>query len=166
MIWGAVSLFFIIIFYITLAFQLSNRERQVDAKEDQDVRFVIECFGLDPDQPMKLEHSYHSSGSWAGDYMKVFAVKMAHIEAFNMEQIPGWIRGDKLWPTMRNAVEFITNFTNTDELRWFPTREQIFASTYYVYPVRMVLHGTHPDSVRIMVMRPSDKMVFFAALKT
>ena len=166
MIWGAVSLFFIIIFYITIAVQLSHRERQVDAEQDQDVRFVTECFGLDPAKPLTLEHSYHSSGSWAGDYMKMFAVKMVHIEASKIDQKPGWIRGDKLWPTMRNSVELITNFTNTDDLRWFPTREQIFTSAYYVYPVRMVLHGTRRDSVRIMVMRPSDKMVFFAALKT
>ena len=75
MIWGAVSLLFIIVFYITLAFQLSHRERQIAAKEDQDVRFVTECFGLDPAKPLKLEHSYHATGSWAGDYMKLFAVK-------------------------------------------------------------------------------------------
>lgn len=165
MIWGAISLLFVIIFYATLAFQLSHRNAKVDEKDDQDVYFVTEYFGLHHHEPVKLEHSYKSTGSWAGDYMKIFAIKIAHIEESEIGQMQGWVRGDKLLPTIRGSVKFITNFTDRDELRWFPTSEQIFSSAYYVYPVRMVLYGTQPDSVRIMVVRPSDKMVFFAALK-
>lgn len=126
MIWGAVSLLFVIVFYATLAFQLSHRNAKIDGRDDQDVRFVVECFGLHPDEPVKLAHSHQSTGSWAGDYMKVFAIKMEHLEESEIDQRQDWIRGDTLTPTLRNAVKFVTNLTEKDVLRWFPTSEQIF----------------------------------------
>ncbi len=165
MIWGAVSLIGIIIFYVTLTYQMSARKTGTVKSDDQDVRFVFESFGISQDQPIKLEPSDNASGSWSGDYMKVFAVKLAHIEESELIQKLDVIRGDKLTPIIRNCVEFVTSFTDQDELRWFPTSKQIFSDTYYVYPVRTVLHGTLPDSVQVIVIRPSDKMVFFAGVK-
>ncbi len=114
---GAIFLLFAIIFYATIAYQLSHRNSKVDEKEDQDVRFVTEYFGLRQNEPVKLQHSFKSTGSWAGDYMKMFAIKIAHIEESGIDQMQGCIRGDKLLPTIRNSVEFITNFTDRDELR-------------------------------------------------
>jgi len=74
-------------------------------------------------------------------------------------------RGDKLTSIIRDAVEFVINFTDESLVPWFPKSEQILSSEYHVYPVRMVLLGTYPDSVHIIFIRPADKMVFFVAVK-
>jgi hypothetical protein len=165
MIWGAVSLIGIIIFYVTLAYQMSTRKTKIVESDDQDVRFVLECFGRSHDQPMKLAHSYKAPATWSGDYMKAFAMKIAHIEESEIIQRHDVIRGDTLTPIIRSSVEFVTDFTDRDELRWFPTREQILSNACYVYPVRIVLYGTRPDAVHIIVIRPSDQMVFYACVK-
>ena len=165
MIWGAVSLLGIIVFYATLAYQISTRTTRIVESDDQDVRFVLDWFGLSHDQKVNIEHSYHPTGSWSGDYMKAFAIKIAHIEESEIIQKHGVSSGDKLTPIIRNAVEFVTNFTDQSEMHWFPKSEQILSSKYYIYPVRMVLLGTYPDSVHIIFIRPADKMVFYIAVK-
>jgi len=104
MIWGAVSLLGIIVFYVTVAYQIGTRNTRTVESDDHDVRFVLEWFGLSHEHKVNIEHSYNPS-------------------------------------------------------------EQILSSEYHVYPVRMVLLGTYPDSVHIIFIRPADKMVFFVAVK-
>ena len=165
MIWGAVSLLGIIVFYATIAYQIGTRTTRVVKNDDQDVRFVLEWSGLSQDHEVKIEHSYNPTGSWSGDYTKAFAMKLVHIEESEIMQRHGVSRGDKLIPIVRDAVEFVTNFTDDYQMPWLPNREQILSSEYYVYPVRMVHQGLYPDSVHIMFIRPADKMIFFVAVK-
>lgn len=165
MIWGGVSLLGIIVFYGTVAYQLGTRTTRIVEKDDQDVRFVLEWFGLSHDHEVEIEHSYNPTGSWSGDYEKAFAIKLVQIEKPGIMQRHGVSRGDKLAPIIRDAVDFVTNFTDDGQVPWFPKRAQILSSEYYVYPVWMVHQGIYPDSVHIMFIRPADKRVFFVAVK-
>ena len=54
MIWGALSLIGTIIFYSTLAYQMSARKMGIIESEDRDVRFVLEWFGQSDDQPENI----------------------------------------------------------------------------------------------------------------
>ncbi len=102
---------------------MSTRRTRIVKSDDQDVRFVLEWFGLSHDQSVKLAHSYNAPPTWSGDYMKAFAIKIAHIEESQIIQRHDVSRGDKLTPIIRNSVKFVTNFTDRDELRWLPTSE-------------------------------------------
>jgi hypothetical protein len=165
MIWGAISLLGIIAFYTTLAYQISTRKSGIVQTEDEDVRFVRRWFGLHDGQKVNIEHSYHPTGSWSGDYMKAFAINIDHMEKSEIIQIHGVSSGDKLTPIVRKAVEFVTNFTDESEIHWFPKREQLLSNKYYIYPVRMVIVGQYPDSAHILFIRPEDNMVYYIAVK-
>ncbi|MGB5277390.1 MAG: hypothetical protein WBO73_16855 [Gammaproteobacteria bacterium] len=166
MIWGVISLVGIIAFYVSVAYQIGTRNARTVEAEDQDVRYIVDWFGLNPGQQVDIEHSYNPTGSWAGDYMKAFAIRMAHIDSEAVLHNDGVSRGDELTPILRNAVEFAIGFTGEDPLSWFPAREQILSSAFYVYPVRMNIVGMYPDSVQMMFIRPDDNRVFFIAVKT
>ena len=165
MIWGGISLLGIIIFYATIAYQIGTREKRTVENDDQDVRFVLDWFGQRPDEKANIVHSYHPTGSWSGDYTKAFAMKLARIEASELNQQQGMSRGDKLTPVIRNAVAFVLSFTDERQVPWFPKSDQILSNKYYVYPVRMVLLGSYPDSAHLLFIRPADSMVFFIAVK-
>ena len=165
MLLGAVFLLGMIVFYATFAYQMSTRNTRIVESDDQDVRFVLEWFGLSHDHKVNIEHSYNPTGSWSGDYTKAFAIKMVNLEESEITHKHGVSRGDKLTPTIRNAVLFVANFANETEMPWFPKREQILSANFYVYPVRMVLLGEYPDAAHIIFIRPADKMVFYIAVK-
>lgn len=165
MIWGAITLLGAIAFYASLAYQLNSRTTANVESDDQDVRYVLEWFGLNADIEADVVHSFHPTGSWSGDYTKAFAMRIADIEESALIQKGGVSRGDKLTPIIRNAVEFVSDFTDETQVPWLPKREKVFSSKYYVYPVRVVFQGEYPDSVHIMFIRPADKMVFFIAVK-
>ena len=160
---GAVYVLSAIILYVTVAFQV--RDRTVD-NDDQHVRFVLQWFGLSNDYEVKIEHSYKITGSWAGDYEKAFAIKLLNIEESEIIQRDGVIRGDKVTTLIRDDVETVMNFTDNGKMPWFPKREQILSNEFYIYPVSMVHNNIYPDSIHMMFIRPSDKMVFYYAYRS
>lgn len=152
-----------IILYGTVAYQISDRT--VD-NDDQHVRFVLQLFGLSHDYKIKIQHSYKETGSWAGDYEKAFAIKLANIYESEIIQKDSVIRGDKLSPAILDAVKFVASSTDNGQMHWFPRIEQILSSEFYVYPVSMVHHDIYTDSVHIMLIRPADNMVFYYAVNS
>lgn len=164
MIWGAVSLLGMIIFFGTVGYQLGIKNAKVE-DDDQDVRFVHEWFGLGHDRDAQIVHSHNPTGSWSGDYEKAFAIKLVDLDESEIVQRHGVSRGDELTATIRGAVEFVTDFTDDGRMPWFPKTDEILSKEYFVYPVRMVHQGTYPDAVHILFIRPADKMAFFAAVK-
>jgi len=87
MTWGAVSLLFVIVFYGTVAYQLGTRTTRIVENDAQDVRFVLEWFGLSHDHEVDIEHSFHPTGSWSGYYENAFAIKLVHFEESQIVQI-------------------------------------------------------------------------------
>ena len=164
MTWGVVSLLGMLTLIGTVAYQLSMRNTAVEG-DDQDVQFVINWLGPGHVRDATIVHSYNPTGSWSGDYEKVFAIRFVDLDQTEIVQRDGVSRGDELSPVVLGAVEFVSDFTNDGQTPWFPSRARLLSKEYYVYPVRMVHQGTYPDSVDILFIRPADKMVFFVALK-
>jgi hypothetical protein len=164
--WGTISHLGIIVVYASVAYQIGTRNTRTVEAEDQDVRYIIDWFGLNSGQQLGIERSFNPTGSWAGDYRKAFAIRMAHLDTEDALHNDGVSRGDELTPIPRNAAEFAISFTCEGPLSWFPRREPILSSAFYVYPVRMNIAGMYPDSVQMMFIRPDDNRVFFIAVKT
>ncbi|KAA3633388.1 MAG: hypothetical protein DWQ08_01980 [Proteobacteria bacterium] len=163
MLWGALSLVVVIGFYAMLAYQLGRSPHgNVDA-DDRDVRFVLDWFGSDRD--VELKQSYRSSGSWSGDYTKAFALKLGEIDESEIARRGGVTRGDRLSPVIQGAVGFVTDFIDSESVPWFPRKSGVLTREFYVYPVRMEHIGSYPDSVHIMLIHPTDGLVFYAAVK-
>lgn len=70
---AALVVLLIVAFYITLAWQLSRDP--VVSLDDPDVLHLYEWAGVDGDAAM-LINSYHPPANWAGDYQKVFSVRL------------------------------------------------------------------------------------------
>ena len=95
MIWGALSLLGIFAFFGTIGYQLSMKGDGNLAAEDQDVRFVREWLGLSHDRDIRIEHSHNPTGSWSGDYEKIFAIKLIDFDESIILHREGVSRGDK-----------------------------------------------------------------------
>ena len=67
----------VVLFYVTLFLVMGYqyyREPVVDF-DDSDVQFVL-GWAKQEGKPSQLIHSYHPSANWAGDYEKIFALRL------------------------------------------------------------------------------------------
>jgi hypothetical protein len=55
---------------------------------------------------------------------------------------------------------------NGSEIPWFPSETELRSSGVYVYPVKMLLHGTVPTAAELIFVRPADNMVFYFGAKS
>ena len=113
----------------------------------------------------ELVDSHSLSGSWAGDHEKAFSVRFTGIDAQSVMQRDSVMRGDRPTSTLDSAVEFVTGFLSGPEHTWFPSYEDVVSDQYYVYPMRLQLVGSYPDSAQLLFIRPADGMAFYAWVK-
>ncbi len=119
---------------------------------------VLQRFFRNP--PTELIDS-HLLSSFSGDVEKAFSVRVTGMDTELLWQQQGVLRGDRLTPELETAVGFLDIMLDSGYVDWFPTIEEIHRDSHYVYPISIVMQGSYPDSVRLIVMRPFDDMAFF-----
>lgn len=149
-------------FVLIVALMFSFIEPTTIDESDPDY-LALQRFFRNP--PTELMESHLLDGSFAGDVEKAFAVRVTGMDTELLWQQAGVVRGDRLTPELIDAVEFIGNMLDSGYVDWFPSLDEIYRDSHYVYPINIVARGGYPDSVRLIVMRPFDDMAFFAYLK-
>ena len=159
---GSFALIFLVSFYVLVFYQLSNNGPGTLDQDDMEFRLVEDLF---VGSTLVMLESYSESGSWAGDNEKAFSARVAGLDAANIARMVGVIRGDQLTPTLDSALEFVTDLLGAGQLAWFPTREEVLSSGYYVYLMQLDLIGEYPDSASLLIIRPMDGMAFYGHVK-
>jgi hypothetical protein len=168
-VWGCVSLLGVLAIAGFLAWQLGPASRtRDDSASIRDVRFVLNWCGLGDQRIQSIAHSHVSGRSFTGDYLDAFAIRVSHVDASELtaphDSSGGWYRGDQLPQALGEALDFISGWRS--EIPWFPREEELRSSDFYVYSWEIVLHGTRPTATQLILVRPSDKMVFYLGCKT
>jgi hypothetical protein len=169
LIWGAISLVGVVIFAVLSVRAVSQfGSNKIDSASPSDVRFVLNWCQLGDQRIEKVLHSHVSSRSFTGDYLDAYAIRISHIDVAELtkqtDEFTGrWYRGDQLPQIVGDAVDFVDG--SLHEVPWFPTKEQLLSSEYYVYPWSIYCHGVRPTAVELIFIRPSDKMVFYFGSK-
>jgi hypothetical protein len=168
--WGVVSLLAAIALAALLCYQFGpgNRNKD-DSASVRDVSFVLNWCGLGDQRIEKVLHSHVSGRSFTGDYLDAYAIKISHVDAADLpltsdERHRQWYRGDQLPQVLDDALDFVGGALY--ELPWFPRQEELRTADFYIYPWLIQLHGTRPNAVELIFVRPADQMVFYFGCKT
>lgn len=136
-----------------------------------DVRFVLSGCRLGETRTETVVYSYVSPRSFTGDHVDAYAIKVRNLTAADLPAPSnnfdgGWVRGDQLDAATRDAVHLASAFNRSIDLAWFPTEDQLTSSHYYVWVLRIVIHGLRPTAAQLIFARPDDSMIFYSSVKT
>ena len=176
LIWGAVSLMAVCVMALMFAYNMrmfgsTESRAKKDKATAQDVRYVLNWCQLGEAKTEKVVHSYESERSFTGDHVDAYAIKIKSVDLKELQTAAspfseGWIRGDRVNPVVRDAVQLATGFMNIDALKWFPSESDLLSSRYYVWTYTIYLHGSRATATELIFIRPEDNVVFFAGVKT
>jgi len=150
------------IFVLIVALMFGTLEPQSLDIEDADFLALQRFFS---NAPTEMLDNHLLDGSFAGDVEKAFSARVTGMDTELLWQQAGVVRGDRLDEELIAAIEFLEIMLDTGYVDWFPAVTEIQRDSYYVYPINIVMQGSVPDSVRLIVMRPFDDMAFFAYVK-
>lgn len=134
-----------------------------------DVRFVLNWCGLGDARTEEVIHSYRSSRSFTGDHLDADAIRISHVDENELKKDnfgSGWFRCDQATGVLNEALNFVVGWLHSDEIPWFLTADEIRSDQIYVYPWSIYCYGTRPTSVKLIFVRPRDKMIFYISCKT
>lgn len=157
---AALVVLLIVAFYITLAWQLSRDP--VVSLDDPDVLHLYEWAGVDGDAAM-LINSYHPPANWAGDYQKVFSVRLGPSTIQGVVDRYGLKSGDRLTQSELQSIDFASFFTQ--DLDWFPSPDELKTKAYFVVVRRNQYQGEYLDSTHLLVLHPGSGVIYFVAGK-
>jgi hypothetical protein len=175
-IWGVFSLVGVAVIGISVLRRLaspgsifsSNRESSAKASK-HDVRFVLNGCRLGEERYEAVVHSYISARSFTGDHLDAHAIRITHVSTNELKRDDcgsGWVRCVQVDGVLDDALKFVEGWTDSDDIKWFPSIEEIRTSEFYVHPLRIYCHGTRPGSVELIFLRPSDRMLYYFDCKT
>jgi hypothetical protein len=132
------------------------------------VRFVLNWCNLGDERIEKVLKSLESPVSFTGDYLDAYQIKISQIDIKELKTndnfgLGQWYRGDSLPQLLNEAVSFISGFQH--EITWFPLEDEIKTSNFYIYPWSISCHGVKPDAAKLIIIKPSDKIVYFIGVK-
>jgi hypothetical protein len=170
MIWGAISLIGIIIIALLFFYPEglgSGNEIVTDKATKEDVKFILNWCELGDERIEKVLKSSVSPRSFTGDHLDAYSIKISHIDISELKQKEDmragqWYRGDSLPKILDDAIEFIGGFQH--ETPWFPTEKNIRTSDYYIYPWSIYCHGVIPRSAQIIIVKPTEKIVYYISV--
>jgi len=176
-LWGIVALIGLLVFVTRFAntsrqvdsiFASDSKSSSVKASKD-DVSFVLNWCRLGDDRFEEVINSYISGRSFTGDHLDAHAIRIVHVSPDELTldgSGEGWHRCDQLKGVLIDALDFVGGWSSDDNIQWFPSKEELLSSSFYVYPWSIYCHGTRPTAVELIFVRPSDRMVFYIGSKT
>lgn len=166
-VWGGVCLVGVLVLGGAIAFQIGpgNVDRS-NAASKKDVRFVLNWCELGDERIEKVVHSYQSARSFTGDHLDAYAIKITYVspEELTRDDFGSrWFRCDKLDGVLKDAVDFAVSWLHQDEISWFMNENELRSEEVFVYPGSINCHGTQPDAVELIFVRPKHRMVFYVS---
>lgn len=140
----------------------------IDSAGKHDVRFIMNWYRLGDHRIEKVVHSYKSARSFTGDHLDAYAIKITHVDPSELTQDrsgSGWFRCDQADGVLKDSIDFVCGWLHEDNISWFPRKEELKSSEMYVYSWSIHCRSTRPMAVKLIFVRPKDKMVFFVSSK-
>ena len=153
--------------YVAYKSIIGNRT-EVDLASPSDAQYVLNCANLGEVKIEKIIHSYVSDRNITGDHLDAFAIKVVNIKEQDLREEPdtggGWHRGDRIPPVIEQAYKFLDSWRSYVD--WLPSQSDLQSPDYYVYPWKISFHGTLPTEAELIIVCPSERMIFFFGAKT
>lgn len=166
--WGILCAGIAIVLALATAYQFGPGKVSTKTASKHDIRYVMNWCELGDERTEEVLHSYISAGSFSGDHLEAHAIRITHVEEKELKKDAsgeGWFRGDEVTGVLSDALDFVGELIPSEELSWFPAKEGLRSSDLYMYPWSIYYHGTRPTAVKLIFIRPKDKMVFYLAAK-
>ena len=164
---GALSLGTLALLMISVALTINARTK-VDTADKQDVRFILNWCRLGAERTEEVVKSHISRRSFTGDHLDAYAIKLTHISIAELEAASDsqlvWHRADTLPQILTDAVDFA--YAARHEIPWFPSKEKLLTSDFYIFPWSIRCHGISPSGVQLIFANPSEKMLYYISLET
>ncbi len=160
----ALFVLLLVLFYVamfgTMIYQ--SMRAPIVTMDDDDVQYVLDWVGQ-TDTPVQLLSSYHPPANWAGDFEKMFTLKIDRKIAESLVLRPDVVRGDQLPADLVSSVEFAMFFTQ--DIAWFPPGSELLSSEYYLWPIHTLAQFDALDSVHLLFISPDSELLFFVEAK-
>ena len=172
LIWGGFS--FVAMLFLGALFAYwygpGNKDK-IDYADKDDVRFVLNWCGIGDSNFKKVINSFSSAKSFTGDHLEAFSIKVKHISIDELTDGPKnddtiWHRGDKLDGIIDDAMSFLAGSLTNDIANWFPSEKELRTDRYYCSISTLYYSKETPIGGSLIIIRPSDNMVFYIGEKT
>ncbi len=172
LIWGVFSFAAMITLGALFAYWYGpGNKDKIDYAAKEDVRFVLNWCGIGDSNFKKVIHSFSSERSFTGDHFDAFAIEIKHISIDELTHNPKngdtvWHRGDKLDGIIGDAIDFLAGSLTDDIVSWFLGENELRTDRYYCSISTLYYSKERPIGGSLIIIRPSDNMVFYIAEKT
>lgn len=159
----------IIVVVLAIAYQYGPGRASNRTASAHDIRYVLNWCELGYERIDEVLHSHITAKSLTGDHIEAHAIKITKIdvsELTNGSTGAGWFRVDDATGVIDDALEFVEQWIPSEDIPWFLSESELRSSEVYMYPWGIYYHGTRPTAVKLIFVRPKDKIVFYFAAKT
>lgn len=165
LIWGIVSALGLLLIgvYLLYGITIGNKTTK-DKATKEDVRFVLNWCELGDERIKEVTNSYQSARSLSGDHIDAYEIEVTklteeELKSSNYTQTGNFYRGDSLPKILDEAIDLAD--MSQEDFPWFPKKEEITTSNYYVRSWSISYHGTSVRSIKLTILNPKKKKVYY-----
>ena len=172
MIWGAVSFLLTVTFFVHATFFVEQRDglfgptvpsSSIVISKAEAHTYLEQC-DLRESHVLEVVHSYMPERAFGNDHLEAHEIRIGNVPTEKL--VPdsdgtGWYRCDQLDGVLADAVDFVSDWAQSGESSWFPSKAQLLTSDYLAFPSTIYCHGTRPFTAVIFFFRPADGTLFY-----
>jgi len=171
-LWGAVTFVVTVTFFVRATFIGGQREGLFGAMvpssstviSKAEAHTYLEQCDLGESHVLEVVHSYKSERAFGNDHLDAHELRIGNVPTEKL--VPhsdgtGWYRCDQLDGVLADAVDFVSDWAQSGETSWFPSKAQLLTSDYLAFPSTIYCHGTRPSTAVIFFFRPADGTLFY-----
>ena len=167
--WGALSGVAVLAIGSYLFYQYSyGNTNKSDQAKIEEVRFVLNWANLGDDRIESVKHSYTSSRSLTGDHLDAYAIQITKVELSELKTKERggqkWTQGDQANGVLKESIELVSSFVNSDKLNWFPSEEKLLSNKVHITSWSILLHDERVTAAKLTFVFPEKKMVYYASV--
>ena len=151
--------------FFAYQFYFGNKA-EINNTTTNDVRFVLNWPGLGEERIQSVLNSYESARSLTGDHLDAYEIQTSSISIEELQDINYWTRGDKLNGILKEGVDLVNMFIHSDMIPWFPDKKTVNSNQIYIYSWSILFHNKRATSAKIIFVKPSENMVYYASIKS
>jgi len=167
--WGILCAGIIMVLVIAIAYQYGPGKASNRTASAHDLRYVLNWCELGDERIDEVLHSHITAKSLTGDHIEAHAIRITEIDTSELKKSTsgtGWFRGDKAEGVVNDALEFVEQCIPSEDIPWFLSEYELRSTEVYIYPWSVYYHGIRTTAVKLIFVRPKDKVVFYFAAKT
>jgi len=146
--------------FLVLTSLLYNPAQDVTSPACQDLaRGVLSACNIGERSLKKVHHGYKTMAIFPGDHFGAYAIEISYLDVSALTPERGWTRGDQVSGELENAINNILGVYGSKNVKWFPKEREVKSADVFVYSLPW-------KTFSVVLIRPSDKMVFYAYFQT